>query len=327
MKRIIFIIMMIGWILNGLEARVVWKSDVILGRVSAVEVNDRGIFISDRKQFAVFHLNHEGRLIRRFGARGEGPGEFRSMMDMAVCDGNIYINDYYSIKCFDLEGHFVKQTDMANTGQFARLRVCSTGFIFLGAPPQKGGDNAALFMKSFEDAGYNLFHYLPFDGDKLRSFGKTLPQLKGQQAPSHIRNFFNIPYIVQQHYIYYINNIRYGIWRITQGKNEPEMLIEEDLPYFIPYACEIEVQQNKQTTITTTKKMDLTLIRLFPTEKGFCVYLSNDKANRLRHYRFKNDRLYFVKEIADHPADNVLAYYDDTFYGLADDTLTAFTLQ
>ncbi len=325
MKKLILCIIMFSWILNGQEARIVWKSPVILGRVSAVEVNEQGIFISDRKQFAIFHLDNKGRVIHKFGARGEGPGEFRSLSDMAVNDTAIYINDFFSIKRFDLNGKFLNQKDMSKIGRFPRMKVCPQGFIFLGAPPQKN-DNAALFMKSFEKADYNMFHYLPFAEATLQDFGQTLPQLKGQTAPVHIRNFYNIPYLFQQPYIYYVNNIRYGIWRIQQGENEPHMLIEEELPYFIPYNCQIEVRQNKGATIATTKKMERTFIRLFPADNGFYVYLSNDKANRLRRYHFKDNRLIFTKEIANLPADNVLAYNDNTFYGLAEDTLLAFKL-
>ena len=77
MKRIILSVLMLAWMLNGQGTGVLWKSPVVLGRVSAVDVNDQGIFISDRKQFSIFHLDKTGALIKQFGARGEGPGEFR----------------------------------------------------------------------------------------------------------------------------------------------------------------------------------------------------------------------------------------------------------
>lgn len=326
MKRIILCVMMLTWILNGQETKILWNSPVILGRVSAVDVNSKGIFISDRKQFSIFHLDKQGRLLKKIGARGEGPGEFRSLTDMAVNDKAIYVNDYASIKTFDMDGKFLSQKDMSKIGRFPRLTVGPDGLIFLGTPPHNEGDNATLFMKAFEEAEYNMFHYLPFKEDKLQGFGRALPQLKGQTAPVHIRNFYNIPYIYRDPYIYYVNNIEYSIWRIKRGQKKPQQLIKEDLPYFIPYQCQMKVSQKNGVTYTTTQKLDHTLIRLFTTPTGFYVYLNNKNANRLRHYRLKSDSLIFTQEFTNLPSDNILAYADNTFYGLTEDTLIAFRL-
>jgi hypothetical protein len=60
----------------------------------------------------VFQFSDDGRLLKRIGAKGEGPGEYNSVGDFSVTDGKIYIKDVSLSKIleFSINGDFIKET-------------------------------------------------------------------------------------------------------------------------------------------------------------------------------------------------------------------------
>ncbi len=73
---------------------------------------DGSIFAASSRQHTIFKFDSNGKLIKSFGQKGQGPGDFNGPCDLSVLDG-IYLVVGESplshrISLFDLEGHFVK---------------------------------------------------------------------------------------------------------------------------------------------------------------------------------------------------------------------------
>jgi hypothetical protein len=87
----------------------------IFGTIASVcEDRDRNICVLDRGQFTVFVFSPEGKLIRKFGAKGQGPGDFQSPSQIAIApQGELAVmEDLNSISFFKLDGTFIRRLDL-----------------------------------------------------------------------------------------------------------------------------------------------------------------------------------------------------------------------
>jgi len=73
---------------------------------------DGSIFAASSRQHKVFKFDSNGNLIKAFGQKGQGPGDFNHPGDLSILDKKYLVVGEYAlshrISLFDLEGHFVK---------------------------------------------------------------------------------------------------------------------------------------------------------------------------------------------------------------------------
>jgi hypothetical protein len=86
----------------------------------------------------VLLFDSDGRLVRRIGGRGEGPGEFSRLRSLYRCGGDtLVVNDVARVSYFDVQGNFVRTAPIAppNADEFPRIlgvaSDCST-FVMSG---------------------------------------------------------------------------------------------------------------------------------------------------------------------------------------------------
>lgn len=95
--------------------------DLLIGRISGI-TSDRngGVYIADEDQSTIHRFDSSGNYIRSFGRDGEGPGEFRSLVQIDT-DGNFLYGldrNLNRITTFDPEtGDPVETLTLGNTGQ------------------------------------------------------------------------------------------------------------------------------------------------------------------------------------------------------------------
>ena len=95
--------------------------DLLIGQVSGI-VSDRngGVYIADQDQSTIHRFDSSGNYIRSFGRDGEGPGEFRSLVQIDTDGEFLYALDrnLNRITTFDPEtGDPVESVTLGNTGQ------------------------------------------------------------------------------------------------------------------------------------------------------------------------------------------------------------------
>lgn len=73
---------------------------------------DGSIFAASGRQHKVFKFDSNGKLIKSFGKKGQGPGDFNGPNNLSILGGKYLVVGEYAgnhrISLFDLEGHFVK---------------------------------------------------------------------------------------------------------------------------------------------------------------------------------------------------------------------------
>jgi hypothetical protein len=71
---------------------------------------DGSLFIAGSRENKVFKFDARGNLVKSFGQKGQGPGDFNSPDDLSVLDGKYLVVGEYALSCrislFDLDGKF-----------------------------------------------------------------------------------------------------------------------------------------------------------------------------------------------------------------------------
>ncbi|GEM_PF-5022327 len=82
-------------------------------KVSAPEITDLAltkgkIFVLSRKLYKVYIYTMDGKLIKEFGKKGTGPGDFKHSYRIYIVDGELYLSDTLNkrFQVFDLSGNF-----------------------------------------------------------------------------------------------------------------------------------------------------------------------------------------------------------------------------
>ena len=134
--------------------------------VGDVEVAEDGsIYISDIKNCAVFKYDAEGRLLRRGGGRGMGPGEFAGGPNhIALVNGDVLVSDFgaFAVHRFDADLNYI-----SSLRPLAPMTMDASpdGRIYFGTPEVMsdqhvtvyGSDGAEISKLSIDDLSeYNM---------------------------------------------------------------------------------------------------------------------------------------------------------------------------
>ncbi len=87
----------------------------IFGTIASVcEDRDRNIYVLDGAQFTVFVFSPQGKLIRKFGAKGQGPGDFQAPSQITITpQGELAVmEDLNFISYFKRDGTFLRRLDL-----------------------------------------------------------------------------------------------------------------------------------------------------------------------------------------------------------------------
>ena len=102
-------------------------------RVRAIQVDDEGnIYVLDSSACTIKVFNKSGILIREFGKKGQGPGEFQNPIDLDfLADGNLVVCDGATkrILFFSIQGEFLKDISPKKYPPF-RIGADSFGNIY-----------------------------------------------------------------------------------------------------------------------------------------------------------------------------------------------------
>ncbi len=84
---------------------------------------DGSLFVTDREQ--LIHFDPNGKFIRNYFKKGEGPAEMQRIGDYFVADNTLIVHDsrLQKILRFDFKGEFIREFRIYNLPTFARLRI------------------------------------------------------------------------------------------------------------------------------------------------------------------------------------------------------------
>jgi len=103
-----------------------WASFIENEANSLAVAPDGSIFVAQPRAHTVHKFDRSGRLVKSFGRRGQGPGDFQSPLHLSILDGNYLVVGEHAegrrISLFDLDGRFVKLV-RTSQGPFAAMAV------------------------------------------------------------------------------------------------------------------------------------------------------------------------------------------------------------
>jgi hypothetical protein len=89
-----------------------WESVVLHFANDMTVAPDGSIFVANNRENTILKFDGDGRLIRKFGRKGQGPGDFEFPSNLSILDGRTLIVGEYAgnrrISLFDLEGGLIK---------------------------------------------------------------------------------------------------------------------------------------------------------------------------------------------------------------------------
>lgn len=147
-------------------------------RISSMDLGPEGLlYVLDGLEKRVTVLDpDDGRMVRRFGREGEGPGEFRSPSELAFrTDGDLMVGERMPLYLHRItpEGTHrsarLVETEQVTFGRSGRTGSARAGLLAEWAPPDSGGLFVRLLSLSFdpsEPGRYSLIR-LSLDGEVL----------------------------------------------------------------------------------------------------------------------------------------------------------------
>lgn len=91
------------------------KDSSLIIRPQKIIVDKNELFVFDEGIPAVLVFDDRGRLLRKIGKKGQGPGEYREIYDAVVnrADNIVYmLSPFGSIYCYTLAGEFIEQIEL-----------------------------------------------------------------------------------------------------------------------------------------------------------------------------------------------------------------------
>lgn len=179
--------------------------------------SSNNLYVLNYKTCEIKKFNSQGKFLKTFGKKGNGPGEFLKAWQMFIFRNRLYISDYdtrqYSI--FNLDGEFIN-------------RLSLDGNDLLDFPQKVGKDKIfALVTKwSFNDNSWQFQNELNlFDKNlkKLKTFKRT-EKIKFIPGKTNMHNYIS-PFAVSEDKIF-IGKNSFNEYRIDVFSFEGEKLYE-----------------------------------------------------------------------------------------------------
>lgn len=139
----------------------------IFALIGEIAVDDSGnLFAFDPKQLHIKKFSKDGKLIRIFGRKGQGPGEFSSINSIQIDGDKLFVYDQNGMRIsyFSLNGEFI-ETILVNVQNLISLKK-ATSNSFLGSTVKLTQNNFAISSLDFFDEKMNF----------IRTLHKSQPQ-------------------------------------------------------------------------------------------------------------------------------------------------------
>jgi hypothetical protein len=148
---------------EGSPSSIVLKLDLVIGSqaeneeymfydLRSIQVDDQeNIYVLDWKEIKIKVFDKNGKLLRSFGQRGQGPGEMSMPTRMEIAPGNnLIIDDLGNQKLifYSLDGRFIKEIPTGKYWSSIAFKFDSKGFIY--ADTRSYGETMTSELKKFD---------------------------------------------------------------------------------------------------------------------------------------------------------------------------------
>jgi hypothetical protein len=107
----------------------------LVGRRYSFDVDEAGnIYLLESLQGSITVYDKDGKIIRQFGKKGQGPGEFENSVYLSVSpEKKIYVLDRPRkvIQIFDMNGKWLERRQLLSVGMMNNLKFDSGGYVYI----------------------------------------------------------------------------------------------------------------------------------------------------------------------------------------------------
>jgi hypothetical protein len=167
------------------------RQEMLFASIASVcEDDELNFYVLDRMEYAVFKFSPEGRLLMRFGRKGQGPGEFQSPGRIVFTpEGELAVlEDLYYVSFLKTNGTFLRRRDL--NGRM--------GLGFIGLDRYYGWiwrpDDQQQLMVDTGNKILRTFHALPKD-----RFSVNLPDETGRLVMFNYSHDAYVPRFLYDH--------------------------------------------------------------------------------------------------------------------------------
>ena len=100
--------------ITAIELELTNESLINPDRIKRIVTSENYIFVGGMDKILVF--NKSGKFVRSIGSKGQGPGEYRSIRNLAIdeTNGRLFVNAWHKIIIYDFQGNFLKESYFIN---------------------------------------------------------------------------------------------------------------------------------------------------------------------------------------------------------------------
>ncbi len=135
-----------------------WKNQFYNTFTDIIAAADGSIFAASSRQHTIFKFDSKGSLIKSFGQRGQGPGDFYFPDNLSILDGKyLVVGEYPSthrISLFDLDCNFVKllktKNNVFSTTALRDGKVAYIGYSYRNQDSRRPAQIQTVYIKDID---------------------------------------------------------------------------------------------------------------------------------------------------------------------------------
>ena len=134
--------------IKAIELELTDESIINPDRIIRVLLTENIVVIAERTKILVFNI--DGTFIRSIGSRGQGPGEFVNIRNIALDEKNkrLFVSTSSSkLICYDLEGNYIKDSLLASNLSLKDMNHINSDLLIITEQPS-GSDSKGFFQHS-----------------------------------------------------------------------------------------------------------------------------------------------------------------------------------
>ena len=156
----------------NMDKKFLWKTesagDEVFGDVQSVVTSSDGkVFVADMKNSLIFIFNENGKFIRSFGKKGEGPGEIREYFGgnlFNIIEDRVIFADRTMFHYFDTDGNYLKTVPFSprlKPREFVNKDVFISAAVTVDR--RRSGPEKILLFNLRTDKKVEITSFRPFD--------------------------------------------------------------------------------------------------------------------------------------------------------------------
>ncbi len=160
------------------------RVEIPLSEMVALKVKNRRIYLLGLRHPRFYIVDFKGHILKTFGRRGRGPGEFMYISDFSIIDKEIWVDDTplnKRVQVFDLNGNFLRSIILSEEQPVKVFFIGKTVYYLRRSYGSKGEKIKMTLYRKEENRSVPVYSFLWDPGKKKVYYfpSQPLPEFVG----------------------------------------------------------------------------------------------------------------------------------------------------